>query len=798
MLEATGTIKRILNFNADFRLPTFGKFAKIVEINSDNLSRYSVAQNVGFFPRYVRYGNIKKYAAQNGARLNILYNATFSHNLDKAKRWGINSVSELEQRNFFPATIAGIKNLQHQLQTSQIKNWVLLLSTYTIPHFYSYLYADESIRAVEVQHALKQLFDRNRNTVFIGEDTVFDKINNDKFLTSQLLPPDYQPRSTLIINGDDPAIATDHIIKILDTEDIVIKPLSAHSGIGIHRANSKYALHKLFVNMHEARKQTEAAKIKMTLDVNNTDTFWFYTRGNNPFVHCQEYVPTHSIDNREITYRAVATAYIDENDEVGICVECIYPKKSDPGNFISRIHNEIKRNEIEDALCNPTIKQALIPGLKMFIKNVINYNESALFERLLSGNDAEFLKGLKLKMQSGSHFITHAHAERLRSIKEKFIVSAPQVIENLWELLTRKLKPTIGDDGLFRFSQDVYRKEDFKLKNLSVLTQDQKITFLSGITRSSSREHPSIKFISLCKQIQTFVCDPNNFSGDILYSDKLYNLAIALQHYYDKLKNNRISRLVAAVNLFELKKNIQTQCPALLPAFNYNYDTVDPLFSVFQTHGGYPNCSDDLLIKTLIALYNLPTEALICFPKTTNGLLISDYQLIIADVLYNRYYGKNLVILDSQQVLLTFFANWYAPNAILFSHVISEELAWKMRSRAIKLLAAGIDELNVSGVVTNNTYISFLVSYLPHCTDEFSLYKAVELMHSIFQVKNQNLNEREFTLFNSLENLINLKTKELKISSQSLIKIQEIIRKVNAYFLKSHLSSDNTLPSMKA
>lgn len=331
---------------------------QIIEVNSDSLSRYTIAQNVGYSPRKIRYERIKKNAEKNQANLSVLYHPTLLKDEKKSIRWGINTPEELRQGNFFQANSEGIQALHNKLM-HQTNNWVLLLGT-------SPSDMQDTIHA------------NVHDAVFIGHDMVFDKVCNNKFLTTQLIPADYQPKSTLLTYGAPPEASMKKINNDIGSSDIILKPLCEHSGIGIYRTKNTQGLEKILKIMHQSQVHAEMLKLEMNYQFENPEHYWAFSQRHNPYVLAQAYAPSDIENNAEITYRAVFTAYISSSNQLSLEVDCIYPKKSNPGDFRSNVSNKIEAREIEALLSDEALKASLHLGVAQFITHLAEYTPDKL------------------------------------------------------------------------------------------------------------------------------------------------------------------------------------------------------------------------------------------------------------------------------------------------------------------------------------------------------------------------------------------------------------------------------------
>ncbi|HLF66697.1 MAG TPA: hypothetical protein VI522_03695 [Gammaproteobacteria bacterium] len=422
-------IKKILCFNIDFRfVRNLIKNPQIIEVNTDSLSRYTIAQNVGYSPRRTRFEHIKKNAEKNQANLSVLYHSSLLKDAKKSMRWGINTPDELKQNSFFQAHPQGIYALGNKL-AHQVNNWVLLLGT----------------SPSDVQHIVQA---NASNTVFIGHDLVFDAVCNNKFLTTQFMPADYQPQSTLLTHGASPKDSMKKIRDEIGSSDIVLKPLCEHSGIGVYRAKNTHDLEKILTIMHQSHIHTQGLKLKMNYQFENPEHYWAVSQSHNPYVLAQAYAPSEVDNQTEITYRAVCTAYISSSNIISLEIDCMYPKRSNAGDFRSNVSNKIAASEIEVLHSDQALKASLCEGVTQFIAHLGSYTPERL--RALYPNHSTYRDddthsyssdGICVKTDSLVHELDIISAD-LPHQEDKTILSAIASLGELSEDSIKKLPRT--------------------------------------------------------------------------------------------------------------------------------------------------------------------------------------------------------------------------------------------------------------------------------------------------------------------------------------------------------------------
>jgi thiamine pyrophosphokinase len=646
-----------LNFDFSFRSDEPDAAVKIFEVNTDNLSRYCLARTEGYCPRRKRFENLQKRAKQQGAKLWVLYNNNFSSNPEKARRWGIEDTTELLQENFFPATTQGLSQLMHELETSKTKNWVLILSVYLATNIQSHISVD-TLPSDTQDKFIELLKYEKKNVVFIGLDQTLDKISNDKYLASLLLPKQNQPNSILIINGESPNQLTREIIDKLATSEIVIKPLSEHSGMGVHRTSNEEDLQELFVDMYSAHTNSELHKLtEKEINNSNDATYWTLTKGNNPLALCQEDVRGDMDHLKRITYRAVFTAYvIEDTNEVEIDIECIFPKKSDDGNFKSRAHNPISRSEIETAMQNESMKKSLQSSATHFITKLINYDQPAIIETLLNGSDAEFIKGLQLlseKVDIDSE-LQILHLQRAHTIMQRLLVYAPQAFENIYGtikkvcplILPEILKHLLLSQSPFRLKMQDTLVYDCLLQYLLHLKNDERQILLEKNIFTDEDRQLLLHFLIGCKTIKEFITNYAHFSRDITDSEDLYSDITNIKAIANKLFQSQryFFQLIVVINLFELRESVDSHYKDYALLFKIKYETDDILCNVFQQidnmtdSSSIPYSLDNSLALALISFQNMSSDVVSHFPPTINGNLLSNYKNKFTKILNDHNY----------------------------------------------------------------------------------------------------------------------------------------------------------------
>jgi len=741
-------IKRIFTFNADFCYDSNNTSSevKIVEVNSDYLSCYSLSQNLGCCPREIRLRNLKKRAMKEGANLWILYNEKFHTDAEKASRWGIKDLNELQNEFFFPANVIGIQQLINRLKESTSSNWVLLLSVYSISNLAAYSWADNNI--VEMQSNLKHLFKITQsNTIFIGIDKELDQVTNDKFLTAKFLSQKYQPKFTLIINGGEPKNIAQNVINELQTEDIVVKPLEAHSGIGVIRTPDKISFENTLSQLHSALIVNESKQIKLDNDFNNDAShFLVHTQGNNPILLCQEYISGDMVLEQKITYRAVFTAYVRENDDIEIDIESIYPKKSDNGNFISRMHNGINPQELTQASTNTAMHKSLLLAAKDFIRRLLSYNLEEIIEKLLNGSSAEFIKGLQLLSRAYNlrgYKIPEVKIKLADQLIKDLLFNSPQAVLNIYEIIIEAI-PSIVPNFISYFA---FVENQFQLSLLNEIENSyfSHLLYCIGDLRKTVLNdqvnlHTYLSFTLGCKALKNRI-HTTRHANNLLSSEFLYEDLKTVHMLACKLGKNNLYylQLSVAINTFELRRNISKKLNyVFLSLLRCNQESSDPLIKLFQSMDDIgikqlTGISDIELTRILVSFYYIAEETVSHFLRTIDGHLLSAYVKIFAAALFERYRNCDpyLKTFSLQQQLFSFCSQWYFNEMNFVEETKSD---WHGRSKTLELLVLGFKEIAKTFDIKIFVY-KFVVEYLATHMDKVSICISIRYLTKVFKLR---------------------------------------------------------------
>lgn len=687
------TVLRILKFNTDFRiLSSKDKYAKILEVNVDNLSRYNGAQNVGVYPRRLQYEDIQKKASSSGASLFVLYNTSFIKDANKAKRWGINFKEELNQTHFFAANEEGIAALSLKLTQSTTPTWVLMRCVYIMSNLGSYIESDSNMQNPRTQQALQGLLaNKQKNIVFIGIDKVLNTVSCDKFLTTRLIPAAYSPKSELIINGM-VADSNEAYIRHKFKSDVVFKPLSQVRGVGIHKS-SQEELKEFFINLSRASERAEALRLTMNLNVSNTEHYWLATQSDDPFIQCQDFAKTDTVDGQEITYRAVVNAYIFSDNTVHCEILCIYPKKSNTNDFKSRSHNEIKLDEIASA-GNTAIAAALIPGLNGFVTELVNFDAIDTAKTLLQDeNDALCLRGLKLYLDEGQDIssLPEYILRKLKLLSRNMQSHSPQAFSNVYPILA-------------------------PLASVSATASDD----VSAFNAVCNRFHDAL--------------NRKNFSSSVfLNSPEIYAEFQLLTQLATKISSSSSvnMQIWIAINLFGLRAAASVTYPMLVPSLKIDIDTENIAINFFQKNNDkeFVNQDHESLIKTLLVLSNYSDQPQNPH-KIFNGLSIFDYMASISTCAFTR--AKQVFLsregqFDALIILYGYWGHEYTtmPNVLQTS---KSNKHWKMRCNGIQLLKQGVALVEANKPISRSMLLQFLCDQIPVDPDAFTLCKILELV----------------------------------------------------------------------